>query len=451
MSISDPDNQSLERVKVDINPRHLFSHESRLKKEAKGGYLDGKIELGDLNWDKVELSLTSNIHHSRQHCNFLHITDTGYKRDKKFVKSVRGDNDWKISLTNDQGTIRLDDDQHEYRKNEFMGNFFDESSNTLLLGRGKLQLTIGIPLSKSNNDFKKKLRQRTSSEKDVEDIGNLCKSGEPFMHLAHLKVTVKLKGSSEVVTGLSKLICDRGRYEVNISDIPGNIVLNNCALQRYIIGLNKCMPLEKVSFSCSFVYADLMNKEQKKVKVNEDEIKVIYTHRIWHEKKCVEVYFSTNCGEILSSVMAGKYKLYLQLRMIENGNLGSAVEYCQLISETNINEIELGQWINHDCMFDYRLRNIGIVKIDKILVEVSKLQKELEKENSSFRSQCGECSRTIANMEQLNKVSKCVKLGGVRKRHVEDNVVTNAKTSKIPKISKNIIHEISKETGNIKY
>ena len=71
-------------VVIDVRPQHLFNHESRLKKEAKGGYLEGKIRLFGLTdsdaVDKIELYLLSDIHPSRHHCNFLHITGTGNKR-----------------------------------------------------------------------------------------------------------------------------------------------------------------------------------------------------------------------------------------------------------------------------------------------------------------------------------------------------------------------------------
>ena len=50
-------------VVIDVRPHHLFNHESRLKKEAKGGYLEGKIRLFGLTdsdaVEKIELYLVS--------------------------------------------------------------------------------------------------------------------------------------------------------------------------------------------------------------------------------------------------------------------------------------------------------------------------------------------------------------------------------------------------------
>ena len=146
-------------VEVDVSPQHLFSHESRLKKEAKGGYLEGKIKLVGLTdndvVDKIELYIVSDIHPSQHHCNYLHITGTGERRHKNDVKPERRNEDWKIVLKNNAGILMLESESHQYLKNTLSYTFYDESTKTIDLGRGKLQLTIVRPLSKTNHDFKK--------------------------------------------------------------------------------------------------------------------------------------------------------------------------------------------------------------------------------------------------------------------------------------------------------
>ena len=453
MSVLDQIPQQSREAKVSVNPWHLFSHKSRLNKEAKGGYVEGKIHFPGLSTgdvlEKVELSLISDIHSSKHHCNFLHITGSGYKYEKKSVNSDRGNDEWMVSLINDQGTMELEVDTHTYLKNDIGNNFFDQSANTILLGKGHLQLTVGIPLSKAKNDFKKNLFQRSNNQDIVDSISNFCKQGEPFMHLARLKVVAKLKGSSEIITGISNLICDKARYEFKISDISNNIILNNCALQRYTVILDKCMPPEKVSFTCNFVYVDRKDKEKTRVQVQENEIKVHSIHRTGHEKKCVNIYFSTSSGEILTNVLLKKYYLYLQLKVVENGNLGSADEYSRLISNTNFDETLIGKCTKHSCEFDRKLQNSRYAYNNKMVDEVIKLQKQFEDGEEDSNNLCGLCYCTIDNLKRLHKwedTEENIESNGGRKRYSVNDSSSDDESCKSPKLLKTTSSE---EAGNI--
>ena len=290
-------------VVIEVCARHLFNHESRLKNYAKGGYLDGKIQLFGLTGsdvvDKIELYLVSDIHPSRHHCNFLHITGTGVKRDKSDVRSERRVEDWKMVLKNNAGKMVLESESHQYLKNDLSNNIWDESKKTIKLGHGSLQLTIVRPLSKSNSDFKNIIRLRSNSPDIVDAISNLCKSGEPFMHLARLHAVVHLKDSTIPIVGTSDLITDRDRYEVRPCNLSKNIILNNSVLQKYILVLDKCMPPDKVVFSGEFVHVEEDDEQEQRIVIDKSELQIIHIMRTGHEKKCVEVYFTTTCGKVL--------------------------------------------------------------------------------------------------------------------------------------------------------
>ena len=397
-------------VVINVGPQHLFSHESRLKKEAKGGYLEGKIRLFGLMdsdvVDKIKLYLVSDIHRSRHHCNFLHITGTGNKRDENDVKNERRNEDWEIILINDAGTMVLESESHQYLKNVLSDSFWDEDTKTIHLGRGMLQLTIVRPLSKTNLDFKKIIDLRSRSSVIVDEITNLCRSGEPFMHLARLRAVVHLKDSPIPIEGTSDLITDRGRYEVRYDNLSKNIILNNSVLQKYILAFDKCMPPDKVSFGGDFVYVDEDDEQKQRIAIDESEIKIIHMMRTGHEKKCVEVYFTTTCGKILGGAILGQYKLFFQLIVQETGNLGEAIHYKILVSEKNIRQIEIGAFINHECELDRHLRCPGTCSINKMIIRAT------EHQQSSFNiNQCGECWRAQYNLEKLCKISKELTLG----------------------------------------
>ena len=398
-------------VVINVGPQHLFNHESRLKKEAKGGYLEGKIRLFGLMdsdvVDKIKLYLVSDIHRSRHHCNFLHITGTGNKRDENDVKNERRNEDWEIILINDAGKMVLESECHQYLKNVLSDSIWDEYTKTIHLGRGRLQLNIVLPLSKTNLDFKKIIDLRSKSDRTiVDDITKLCRSGEPFMHLARLHAVVHLKDSPITIEGTSDLITDKNRYDVRYDNLQRKIILNNSILQTFVFVLDKCMCPEKITFSGRFVCVDEEDEKKMRMDIDDSEIKIIHIMRTGHEKKCVEVYFTTTCGKILGGAILGQYKLYFQLVVEETGNLGEAIYYKTLVSEKNTHEFEIGACINHVCELDRHLRCSETCSIDKMLSRAT------EHQQSSFNiNQCGECWRAQYNLEKLCKISKELTLG----------------------------------------
>jgi len=441
VSVRDTGQGNTKRMKVDLKSAHLFSHESRLKKEAKGGYLEGKIQLPGAPEDleSVELMLTSELHKSGHHCNFLYLTGTGYKKDKKVVKSNKGEEDWKVCLINDNGTLKLNDNTHDYMKNMFTENFWDKQSNTILLGRGKLQSTIAYPLSKGSNDFKCVLRQRLCSDKEIKEITELCKPGEPFLHLARLKVIAKLKGSVDDIIAFSNLICDKSRYEIKSSYIPNSVILNNTFLQRLPIVPEKCMPPEKVNFSCNFVYQNDDCPGTIKIPVPEDEIKIVQVNRTGHEKKCVDVWFRTGSGNVLSAAINKKSKIYLQLRVLENGNLGAAKDYYSIISSSIFEEIEIGRCIEHKCKFMYNSKCSEALNVEKKfkLQELRKLQMDMEYV-ALANNNCSDCHRVAENLKQLEKTPIKERINGNKKRHHSENYSADEDVYKHPKVQSEI-------------
>ena len=411
---------STKTIEVDVFPQHLFSHESRLKKEAKGGYLEGKIKLVGLTdndvVDKIELYLVSDVHSSKHHCNYLHITGTGEKRHTNDVKLERRNEDWKIVLKNDAGILMLDSETHQYMKNTLSYTFYDESKKNIELGRGKLQLTIVRPLSKTNHDFKKIIRLRSKSSDIVDEISNLCRPGEPFMHLARLHVVVHLKNSSIPIEGTSDLITDRDRYEVRYDNDSKNIILNNSVLQKYTLVFEKCMPPDKVSFGGNFVYVDKNDEEERRIAIDESEIKIVYIHRTGHERKCVEVYFTTTSGKVLDGAILGKYNLYFLLKVVEKGLLGDATNYSHLVSEKNIIECEIGAYFNHDCALDRHLRNSETCNIDDMLTRANEYVHSRGEKSSSNINQCRECYEAKDNLQKLCIISKQLTMGSNKRQ-----------------------------------
>ena len=428
---------------IQLKPLHLFRYESGLNKEAHGGYLDGSTEFPGLqhkdDLENVEFYLSSDIHNSKQHCNFIHITGNGYKREKNRVKNGRSDKDWKFTLVNDNGTWKLEQGQHEYIKNELVDKFW--VGNTLVFGAGKLQFTVGIPLSKSNGELKRILEQRSSPQDVIDEISHLCKKGEPFLHVARLTVKARVKGSPVVYLGTSDIILDKNRYEFStkikdtkLSNISGNIILNNSFFQRYTIIFEKCMLPEKLSFSAQFVYKDLQGEEGNRTKVTETEIKVLSVRRTGHEKKSLDVYFSANCGQILASVFNGKLKLYLQLSVLENGNLGDANHYRQIISKINVDEIEIGKCVPHNCAFDQTLRNTQLISFEEMMRTARKELDELELNGNNSNALCGECYRAINDLEQL-LAHLDIKLDDDKKASRGSNCCFNETPHKIPRLT----------------
>ena len=440
-------------VEVDVSPQHLFSHESRLKKEAKGGYLEGKIQLAGLTdsdvVDKIELYLVSDIHSSQHHCNYLHITGTGEKRHNNDVKPERRNEDWKIVLKNNAGILMLESESHQYLKNTLSYTFYDESTKTIELGRGKLQLTIVRPLSKTNHDFKKIILSRSESSDIVDEISNLCRPGEPFMHLARLHVVVHLKNSSIPIEGISDLITDRDRYEVRYDNDSKKIILNNSILQKYTLVFEKCMPPDKVSFGGNFVYVDENDKEDRRLAIDESEIKIIYMMRTGHERKCVEVYFTTTCGKILEGAVLGKYKLYFHLKVLENGNLGEAINYSCLVSEKNTIECEIGACINHECALDHHLRRSRTCNIDEMLIRANAYVQHRGEQSSSNIDQCGYCYRAKDNIQKLCKISKQLTLGSNLKHKIDEQPSASDNFYPALKLAKCLNSRTLEESGKV--
>ena len=184
--------------------------------------------------------------------------------------------------------MELESESHQYLKNVLSNNIWDESNKTIKLGHGSLQLTIVRPLSKSNSDFKNIIRLRSNSPDIVDAISNLCKSGEPFMHLARLHAVVRLKDSPMPIKGTSDLITDRDRYEVRPCNLSKNIILNNSVLQKYILVLDKCMPPDKVVFSGEFVHVKKGDEQEQRIAINDSELKIIHIMRTGHEKNALK-------------------------------------------------------------------------------------------------------------------------------------------------------------------
>ena len=260
------------------------------------------------------------------------------------------------------------------------------------------------------------------------------------MHLARLHALVHLKDSPIPIEGTSDLITDRGRYEVRYDNLSKNIILNNSVLQKYILAFDKCMPTDKVEFSGEFVHVDKDDEQEQRIVIDKSELQIIHIMRTGHEKKCVEVYFTTSSGKILGGAIDRKYKIYFQLKVVENGNLGEASNYSRLVSEKNIIECEIGACINHECELDHHLRNSGTCSIDEMLIRATAYVER--QQGYSNNNQCGECCRAKYNLQTLCNISKKLTLGSdliVEEPATSDNSHSPPKTVIFEEIGKDEI------------
>ena len=183
------------------------------------------------------------------------------------------------------------------------------------------------------------------------------------------------------------------------------------------------MPPDKVSFSGNFVYVDKNDKKQQRIPIDESEIKIVYIHRTGHERKCVEVYFTTTSGKLLDGAILGKYKLYFHLKVSENGNLGDAIHYSRLVSEKNIIECEIGACINHACALDRHLRNSRTCKIEEMVTRANEYEHRRGEKSSSNINQCRECYEANDTLQTLSNISKELTLGSNKKQKMlEENL-----------------------------